>query len=738
MKHSFLRINTLSAVLLAMTAQVMAQEPTPPYLDDNQPIEVRVEDALSRMTLKEKIAIIHAQSKFSSPGCPRLGIPELWMSDGPHGVRMEFVWDNWDHADWTNDSCTAYPALTCLAATFNPELAFKYGNAIGQEARYREKDVILGPGVNIYRTPLSGRNFEYMGEDPYLSSRMVVPYVKGMQQNGVAACLKHFALNNQEKDRDKINVEVSDRALYEIYLPAFKAGVQEGGVWTVMGSYNKFRGQYCSHNDLLINQILKKDWGFDGVMMTDWGSAHDTDEAARYGLDLEMGSWTNGLTWGLSSAYDDYYLAQPFLKKIESGELPESLLDEKVRRVLRLTFRTTMNRNRPYGCKLTPEHAEIARKIAEEGIVLLKNENHFFPIEKGRYQKIAVIGENAVKQLSLGGGSSELKPQKEISPLEGMIEKYGKEHILFTLGYASGEPNYSNELPSGLDADSLVQEALKVAREADVVLFFGGLNKNFQQDCEGDDRRSMDLPFGQNELIEKIIQVNPNTGVILISGNAVSMPWLSQIDGLMQSWYLGSQAGTATANIICGKANPSGKLPFSIPVKLEDNSAHYFGAESYPGVNDTQYYKDDILVGYRWHDTKKIDPLFPFGYGLSYTTFQYGKARTDKKTYRADESVKISFTLKNTGDTPGAETVQVYMSQKKPSVLRPVKELKGFKKVFLQAGEEQVVEIEIPVRSFAFYDEQTADWKLENDSYSLHVASSSKAIQATAKIQVKN
>ena len=606
MKHSFLRINTLSAVLLAMTAQVMAQEPTPPYLDDNQPIEVRVEDALSRMTLKEKIAIIHAQSKFSSPGCPRQGIPELWMSDGPHGVRMEFVWDNWDHADWTNDSCTAYPALTCLAATFNPELAFKYGNAIGQEARYREKDVILGPGVNIYRTPLSGRNFEYMGEDPYLSSRMVVPYVKGMQQNGVAACLKHFALNNQEKDRDKINVEVSDRALYEIYLPAFKAGVQEGGVWTVMGSYNKFRGQYCSHNDLLINQILKKDWGFDGVMMTDWGSAHDTDEAARYGLDLEMGSWTNGLTWGLSSAYDDYYLAQPFLKKIESGELPESLLDYKEGVVLRLTFRTSMNRNRPYGCKLTPEHAEIARKIAEEGIVLLKNENHFFPIEKGRYQKIAVIGENAVKQLSLGGGSSELKPQKEISPLEGMIEKYGKEHILFTLGYASGEPNYSNELPSGLDADSLVQEALKVAREADVVLFFGGLNKNFQQDCEGDDRRSMDLPFGQNELIEKIIQVNPNTGVILISGNAVSMPWLSQIDGLMQSWYLGSQAGTATANIICGEANPSGKLPFSIPVKLEDNSAHYFGAESYPGVNGTQYYKDDILVGYRWHDTKKI------------------------------------------------------------------------------------------------------------------------------------
>ena len=738
MKQILLKIGTLSALVLALAARVVAQEPVPAYLDDNQPIEVRIEDALSRMTLKEKIDMIHAQSKFSAPGCPRLGIPELWLSDGPHGVRMEFVWDNWDHADWTNDSCTAYPALTCLAATFNPKLAFRYGNAIGQEARYRKKDIILGPGVNIYRTPLSGRNFEYMGEDPYLSSRMVVPYVKGMQQNGVAACLKHFALNNQEKNRDKVNVEVSDRALYEIYLPAFKAGVQEGGVWAIMGSYNKYRGQYCSHHERLVNQILKRDWGFDGVMLTDWGSAHDTDEAARNGLDLEMGTWTNGLTWGISSAYDNYYLAQPFLKKIESGELPESLLDEKVRRVLRLCCRTNMNRNRPYGCMLTPEHAAIARQVAEEGIVLLKNDNHFFPIEKGRYQKIAVIGENAVKQLCLGGGSSELKPQKEISPLEGMIEKYGREHIVFTLGYASGEPNYSNELPSGLDADSLVEEAVKVAREADVVLFFGGLNKNFHQDCEGDDRLSMDLPFGQNELIEKLVEANPNTGIIIISGNAVSMPWLSKVDGLIQSWYLGSQGGPATANVISGEVCPSGKLPFSIPVKLEDNSAHYFGEESYPGVNDTQYYKDDILVGYRWYDTKKIKSLFPFGYGLSYTTFTYGKARTNKKSYRPDEKVKLSFTLKNSGQQAGAETVQVYMSQKKPSVLRPVKELKAFEKVFLQPGEERVVELEIPVSSFAFYDEGIADWKLENDKYLLHVASSSRQIHSTTTIEVKD
>ena len=304
MKRPIRHLAAVAILLLAAATATQAQQPVPPYLDDNLPPDVRIEDALQRMTTEEKIALIHAQSKFSTPGCPRLGIPELWFSDGPHGVRMEFTWDDWQHAGWTNDSCTAYPALTCLAATFNPSLAFAYGNAVGEEARFRRKDVMLGPGVNIYRTPLSGRNFEYMGEDPYLSSRMVVPYIRGMQQNGVAACVKHFALNNQEHDRDHINVEVSDRALREIYLPAFRAAVQEGGVWAVMGSYNKFRGQYCTHNDYLVNQVLKGEWGFDGVMITDWGSAHDTDEAARNGLDIEMGSWTNGLTWGRSAAYD--------------------------------------------------------------------------------------------------------------------------------------------------------------------------------------------------------------------------------------------------------------------------------------------------------------------------------------------------------------------------------------------------------------------------------------------------
>ena len=708
----------------------------PVYLDETKPVDERIEDALSRMTLEEKIAMCHAQSKFSTPGCPRLGIPEIWMSDGPHGVRMEFVWDDWQHAHWTNDSCTAYPALTCLAATFNPELSYRYGKALGEEARFRRKDIILGPGVNIYRTPLSGRNFEYMGEDPYLSSVMVVPYIRGVQENGVAACVKHFVLNNQEKWRDTINVVVSERALNEIYLPAFKAAVTEGGVWAVMGSYNKYKGEYCSHNDTLINEILKKEWAFDGVMLTDWGSAHNTNEAALNGLDLEMGTWTNGLTWGISSAYDKYFLAKPFLEKIKSGELPESLLDEKIRRILRLCFRTNMNRQRPFGRKLTEEHTDIARKVAEEGIVLLKNEKDFFPIRPGRYKKIAVIGENAVKKLTEGGGSSELKAHREVSPLQGLVDKYGAEHIVYSMGYASGAPDYSRELPSGYDADSLVRSAVAVAKAADVVLFFGGLNKNFQQDCEGDDRKSMDLPFGQDKLLDEILKVNKNVGVIIVSGNAVSMPWLDKVNGLMQSWYLGSEAGNATARVISGEVSPSGKLPFSIPRRLEDNGAHYFGEKSYPGDGKTLYYMDDIFVGYRWHDTRKIPSLFPFGYGLSYTEFKYGEVSTDRKVYAEADTVKVLVKITNTGSMAGAETVQLYVSQDSPSLSRPVKELKGFHKQFLNRGEEKTVTLEIPVKDFALYDDRVSRWVVEPDKYTLQVASSSRDIKGAVEIEV--
>lgn len=727
----------LTGLIYFFSMQTNAQEIVPVYLDDSKPIELRIEDALSRMTLEEKIAMIHAQSKFSTPGVPRLGIPEIWMSDGPHGVRMEIDWDTWSHAGWTNDSCTAFPALTCLAASFDPELSLAYGTAIGEEARFRKKDILLGPGVNIYRTPFNGRNFEYMGEDPLLASRIVVPYIQGVQKNGVAACIKHFALNNQELWRSQINVEASDRALYEIYLPAFKAGVTEGGVWALMGSYNKFRGQYCTHHELLTNKILKGEWGYDGVVVTDWGSAHSTRESALYGLDIEMGTWTNGLTWGESFAYDNYYMATPYLKAIKNGELPVSTLDDKVRRVLRLSFRTNMNRQRPFGSFATDEHADVARKIAEAGIVLLKNEKNFFPIPVGKYKKILVVGENATRPLTPGGGSSELKPKKEISPLEGIIAEYGEANITYTMGYGSGPTVYEQFVPSPYNIDSLRSEAVELAKDADIVLLFGGLNKNYQQDCEGGDRIDYNLPFGQVELIEELAKVNKNLGVILVSGNAVALPWIDKVSGLMQSWYLGSEAGSATANVLAGEVNPSGKLPFSIPFNIEDNGAHYFGESSYPGDSVNQVYKEDILVGYRWHDTKKIPARFPFGYGLSYTTFEYGKMKADKKDYAKDDIIRVSFTLTNKGKVDGAESVQIYASQENPSLMRPTKELKAFKKVFLKAGETRDVELSIPVKDLAFFDDTAHEWKVETDKFTIHCAASSADIKSSVTVNVK-
>ena len=727
----------LFCLIVGAGLQTFAQSPKPIYSDNSQPIEKRVEDALSRMTLEEKVALCHAQSKFSSHGVPRLGIPEIWMSDGPHGVREEILWDSWGNAAWTNDSCTAYPALTCLAATFNPDLSLAYGVAIGEEARYRKKDILLGPGVNIYRTPMNGRNFEYMGEDPYLASQMVVPYILGVQQNGVSACVKHFALNNQEEQRGTINVNLSDRALHEIYLPAFKAAVEEGHAWSVMGSYNQLRGEHCCHNDLLLNKILKGEWKFDGVVVTDWGGAHDTKQAALNGLDIEMGSYTNGLSSRAAFGYDDYYLAQPFLNMLKSGEMPVTVINEKASRILRLIFRTTMSPDRPYGRFVCPEHSETARKVAEEGIVLLKNDKQFFPVPAGKYQKIAVIGENATRSVTEGGGSSTLKVKYEVSALTGLINKYGKDHIVYSLGYASGPSLYDREEPSKLNTDSLFKAAVSVAEKADVVYFIGGLNKNHFQDSEGGDRKSYSLPFGQDKLIEAILKVNKKVAVILISGNAVAMPWEKEVPAIVQSWYLGSEGGNAISDVLTGAVNPSGKLPFSFPKKLENNGAMSFGTQSYPGDGTNEYYKEDILVGYRWFDTKHIAPQFAFGYGLSYTTFQYGKIATDKKAYTANDTIKVSFTLKNTGKVDGAEAVQVYASQPNASVLRPAKELKAFKKVFLKAGETQMVQLEVKVKDLAFYNDKTKAWTVEPGQFILHNAASSAEVKSSVAIQVK-
>jgi beta-glucosidase len=725
MKKTIVLLLSCSAVFTSLLAH-------PPQ--DN--VEKEIQKLLSLLTLEEKVAMVHAQSKFSSPGVPRLGIPEIWMSDGPHGVRPEIAWDSWAHAGWTNDSCTAFPALTALAATFNPGLAGEYGLALGEEARYREKDILLGPGVNIYRTPLNGRNFEYLGEDPFLASRMVVPYIQGVQKNGVSACLKHYALNNQETWRGHLNVEVSDRALHEIYLPAFKAAVTEGGVWSVMGAYNKFRGQHTTHHELLTNKILKGDWGFDGVVVSDWGSTHDTREAARYGLDIEMGTGTDGLTTSEENAYNYYYLAKPFKKLILDGELDESLLDEKVERILRLMFRTNMNPDRPKGSMNTPAHLAVARKVAGEGIVLLKNERSFLPIDPDKKLTIAVIGENAVRGMTTGGGSSELKARDEVSPLRGIQERFANAEIIHSLGYASGPPQYGAVIPSNEDADSLKKAAVDIARKADIVLYFGGLNKNWRQDYEGDDRKSMALPFGQDQLISQLSRANKNIAVILISGNAVEMPWLPKVKSLVQGWYLGSEAGHALADVISGDVNPSGKLPFSFPVKLEDNAAHSFGELSYPGDGIKQEYMEDILVGYRWHDTQEIQPQFAFGYGMSYTSFKLSRIKTDKQSFGAGEHINISCNLSNTGKLAGSEVIQVYVGKPDSQVKRAVKELKAFKKIQLDAKAKKEVQLTVSVADLAFYDESIAGWQLETGEYLIHVGTGSDDISKTLAITI--
>jgi beta-glucosidase len=502
-------IKPLQSIFMMLDFGVLSsnsQNSLPIYLDDSKPIEVRVEDALKRMTTEEKVAMCHAQSKFSSAGVPRLGIPELWMTDGPHGIRPEVLWDEWSQAGWTNDSCIAFPSLTCLAATWNKDMSLLYGKSIGEEARYRNKNVLLGPGVNIYRSPLNGRNLEYMGEDPFLASKMVFPYIIGVQKNGVAACVKHFALNNQETDRFGVNVNVDDRALYEIYLPAFKAAVQEADTWTIMGAYNKYKGQHCCHNEYLLKRILREEWGFKGVVVADWGGVHDTREAIFNGLDIEFGTWTDGLKQGAKNAYDNYYLAKPYLDLIKNGEVGTKELDEKVRNILRLSFLTSMDRNKPFGSFGTEEHALAGRKIAEEGIVLLKNKNNILPIDLSKTKKIAVIGENAIKMMTVGGGSSSLKAKYEISPLDGIKNRIGTQaEIIYARGYVGDPGGEYNGVVSGQDLSEsrsnkeLLKEACDIAKTVDYVIFIGGLNKSDFQDSEGADRLSMDLPYNQNE-----------------------------------------------------------------------------------------------------------------------------------------------------------------------------------------------------------------------------------------------
>jgi len=697
-----------AALVALVHSPAMAQTNQYPFQDSGLPVETRVADLLARLTLAEKISIIHADSKFTTAAIPRLGIPRRWLSDGPHGVREDVGPDTWQPAGHTDDFSTAMPAGICLAATWNPDLGFSEGEAIGQEARQRGKDIMLGPGVNILRTPLCGRNFEYLGEDPFLASRMAVGYIRGTQSQDISSCVKHFALNNQEFERNRINVEVDDRALHEIYLPAFKTAVQEAGVWSVMGAYNQFRGQHCCENDLLLNKILKDEWGFKGLVVSDWGGVHDTREAALNGLDLEMGTDKN---------YNDFYLAQPYLDGLKSGGLPMAGLDDKVRRNLRVMFATHfLDADRKPGSLNTAAHQAVARRVAEEGVVLLKNKNHTLPLDEAKVKTIAVIGENATRLHAHGGDSSGIKAFYEITPLQGILNRAGKTvNVIYSEGYQKN---------GGAD---LAKRAIAAAKSADVVIYIGGLNHDKGFDCEGADRKDMKLPYGQDELIHKIVAANPKT-IVVLEGTMVEMDaWLDKVPALLQAWYPGMEGGNALARVLFGDVNPSGKLPATFPKKLSDSPAHAPG--NYPGTNGTVTYAEGLLVGYRWFDAKNIEPQFPFGFGLSYTTFKY----SNLKLIEADGGtngtiVTAQFEIKNTGPRAGAEVAQLYVHQKNPGLPRPDQELKAFEKVFLKPGEAETVSLPLDKTAFSFYDPGKNGWVAEQGDFKIRVGGSSRSV----------
>ena len=724
----------LTLAIAIAVASCSPKVKTDVYLDPSKPLEERVQDALSRMTLEEKVAITHAQSKFSSAGVPRLGIPEVWHTDGPHGIRPEVLWDEWDQAGWTNDSCTAFPALVNLAATWDRELSRLYGDCIGQEARYREKDILLGPGINMGRTPLNGRTFEYMGEDPYLAGQLVVPYIQGVQSNGVAACVKHFAMNNQEVRRTSTSSNVDDRTMYEIYLPAFEAAVKEGGAWAIMGSYNLYNNQFNCHNKRLLCDILKGEWGFDGVVVSDWGGCRDDDEAAAYGLDIEMGTWTNGLSGAASDGYSNYHLAKPYLERLRDGRASLEGLDDKASRVLRTIFRTSMGQQH-FGSFNSPEHYAAARKIAAEGLVLLKNDGTL-PLQIPQGGKLLVVGENAYKMMVVGGGSSNLKTKYEIIPLEALHEAFdGKASVVWERGYVGDTTTDYNKVVTGQDlsesrsAEQLLADAVASASDADCILYIGGLNKSKGQDNEGTDRADIVLPYGQDTLIEALAATGRPMVVVNISGSPVAMPWAPKVNAIVQGWYGGSESGHALVDVLTGAVNPSGKLPFTMPIALADGPLKT--ERQYPGIKEEgkkwwqEYYDEGVFIGYRWYSSKSIPVQYPFGHGLSYTTFDV----SDVSVKRAGDGFKVSAAVKNTGSVPGAEVVQLYVSDVESSVERPVKELKGFEKVYLQPGESRKVQFTLDRRALSFFDADSHAWVAEPGEFRALVGTSSEDIR---------
>ncbi len=717
----------------------------------------RARDLLPRLTLEEKISLLHGDGTFSTAPLTRFSIPSRWMSDGPNGVREEIQTQGWNPAGRSDDFATAMPSNVGLAASFDIELAKAYGHVIGEEARARNKHIMLGPGFNIMRTPLNGRNSEYFGEDPFLASRMAVNYIQAVQSHGVASCAKHFALNNQETQRNSINVEVDDRALREIYLPAFKASVTEAKVWTIMTAYNKVRGDWCSESDLLLNQILKKDWAFQGLVMSDWGGVHSTAKAANNGMDLEMGSNVNAQpargASPNSNPHDRDYLAAPLLELLRTANSPVSMdrIDDMALRNLRVMAATGLLDPAPASAPardprtalMSPEHIATARRIAEASCVLLKNNNNLLPFDPATVKSIAVIGDNANTRFAHDGNSAAIKTRNEVTPLEGIKNRLGTDvSVVYAQGYTRQNPaarGRRGALPASAPATAtgpspLVEQAVSAARNADVAVIVAGLYRG--QDQEGADRPNYNLPPGQLELIQAVLAVNPRTVVVLNGGAPISLePWVANANALLMYWYGGTEGGNALARVLFGDANPSAKLPASWPKRLTDSPAHTSGPTSFPGQGGQQRYEESILVGYRWFDAKEIEPQFPFGFGLSYTTFELSNLRLVEAPVNVSKwtpaimMMQIEVTVANTGPRDGAEVVQVYVQDVQSSLPRPPRELKGFAKVHLARGQRSTVRIPLNLGAFTYYDPEKKAWVAEAGEFTILAGTSSRDLR---------
>ena len=706
-------------LLLIAACNTSVQEDTSYKFDPD--LEPEVTEIVNSLSLEEKVSLFYGNGKFWSAGIEKLGISEVQYADGPLGIREELERHSWNPAGWTTDSATFFPAGGGLSATWNTDLALEYGAAMGAEARARNKDYLLAPAVNIQRSPLGGRNYEYFSEDPVLNVSMAVPMIKGIQSQDVAATIKHYAINNQETRRGSIDVQASERAIREIYLPVYKAAVTEADVYSVMCSYNRFRGPYVCENEYLLRDILKGEWGFQGTVMSDWGATHSTVESALYGLDISMGNGGEG-------TYHETYFGDPLVEAVQNGDVPESVVNDMASRVVRVLLNVKKDDpSRSQGAINTPEHSDLVYRVASESIVLLKNEAKLLPLKSDEIESIAVIGDNATQTLASGGFGAGVKVVYEVTPLQGLQNRLPDVQINYAKGYDETYERRGFLRTPVFDGNpELVAEAVEAAKNSDYALVFIGGNR--QVESEASDRTTMELPFGQAELVKAVSEANPNTIVVMVAGTPFD---LREIDpatsAFVWSWFNGSEAGNAIADVLLGTVNPSGKLPFTIPKKLEDSPAH--ATNSFPGSETEVVYEEDILVGYRWFDTKNVEPMYPFGHGLSYSTFEYGSPQINKERFGVEDKAELIIPVTNTGDVSGKETVQVYVRANTSSVQRPDKELKGFTKLSLKPGETGNAVVAFDIQDLAYFDENSMSWIVEKGEYTILIGSSSREIK---------